>query len=112
MDWHQATNSALRQALRSFSCRNSSGCSARRCSAVRSVTVTDPWVAAKQTVGQRVIPLVRMKSATAASYLVWDISHLLSILNAIKSRGVNDLQSPDPLKSGSLLKGNYVRSPG
>jgi hypothetical protein len=69
---------------------------------------TDLWVGAKQTVGQRIIPVLRINSATAVSYSLWDISGSLSISCTIELRGGNDPQSLARMESGFLLTENYV----
>ena len=45
---------------------NRSRAMACSCNATRSAAATNPWVGSTQAVGQRVIPLVRINSATAS----------------------------------------------
>jgi hypothetical protein len=68
---------------------------------------TDPCAGAKQTVGQRLIPLLRMNSAMAVSYSLWDISRSLSISCAIELQG-DDPHQQHMWKPGFLLTENYV----
>ena len=62
---HGSNPGARSHASRARSRRNASRCSARRLKARRSARLTDPCVGTKHTVGQRVIPLVKMNSAIA-----------------------------------------------
>jgi hypothetical protein len=99
-----AAGADIHSSLRNFSSRSASSCWARHRNASRSRAVTVPWVGAKQTVGQRVIPLLRMNSATAASYSASYIFLLTSDFAHDRVARRNDRQYPALLESGFLLR--------